>query len=98
MSFRGEKPFPSLTKCYSNRRVCCSEASKFSGRVMLPRDIISDYTELYVLEVLYSKVHARLEHALTLSYGDSAESYEHLHLFCYALKETNLRNSYGYYL
>ncbi|KAK3194153.1 hypothetical protein Dsin_025463 [Dipteronia sinensis] len=59
------------------------------GRIMCPRDIIGDMKSMYGIQLLYSKAHASLQYALSLTYGTHEESFHLLTSFAYVLEQLN---------
>ncbi|KAK2649351.1 hypothetical protein Ddye_016840 [Dipteronia dyeriana] len=59
------------------------------GRLMLPKDIIPDMKSMYGIQIMYSKAHAALDCALSLTYGTHEETFQLLPSFGYVLEQQN---------
>ncbi|KAK2658603.1 hypothetical protein Ddye_005136 [Dipteronia dyeriana] len=59
------------------------------GRLMHPKDIIADMKSMYEIQIMYSKAHAALDYALSLTYGTHEETFQLLPSFGYVLEQQN---------
>ncbi|KAK2635404.1 hypothetical protein Ddye_030196 [Dipteronia dyeriana] len=59
------------------------------GRLMRPKDIITDMKTMYGIQIMYSKAHQDLDYALSLTYGTYEKSFQLLPSFSYMLEQQN---------
>ncbi|KAK2663037.1 hypothetical protein Ddye_001611 [Dipteronia dyeriana] len=60
------------------------------GRLKRMKDIIADLKSMYGIQIMYSKAHAALDYALSLTYGTHEETFQLLPSFGYILEQKNL--------
>ncbi|KAK2645823.1 hypothetical protein Ddye_021018 [Dipteronia dyeriana] len=60
------------------------------GRLMRQKDIIAYMKSMYGIQIMYSKAHAALDYALSLTYGMHEETFQLLPSFGYVLEQKNL--------
>ncbi|KAK2652890.1 hypothetical protein Ddye_012746 [Dipteronia dyeriana] len=56
---------------------------------MRPKNIIADMKSMYGIQIMYSKAHAALDYALSLTYGTHEETFQLLPSFGYVLEQKN---------
>ena len=59
------------------------------GRLMRPKDVITDMKTIYVIQIMYSKAHDALQYVLSLSYRTHEETFQFLPSFAYVLEQQN---------
>ncbi|KAK2661958.1 hypothetical protein Ddye_000532 [Dipteronia dyeriana] len=59
------------------------------GRLMRPKDIITDMKTMYGIQILYSKAHQASQYFLSLIYGTHEETFKLLPSFGYVLEQQN---------
>ncbi|KAK3229253.1 hypothetical protein Dsin_001134 [Dipteronia sinensis] len=59
------------------------------GRLMRPKDIITDMKTMYGIQIMYSNAHQALHYALSLTYGTHEETFQLLLSFGYVLEQQN---------
>ncbi|KAK2657070.1 hypothetical protein Ddye_010122 [Dipteronia dyeriana] len=69
----------------SSKKFCQQQ----DGRLMRPNDIIADMKSMYGIQIMYSKAHAALDYALSLTYGTHEETFQMLPSFGYILEQKN---------
>ncbi|KAK3194076.1 hypothetical protein Dsin_025386 [Dipteronia sinensis] len=96
-SFESEHSCP-LEEVYRRHRqasaviigaVIAPKLQHHDGRLMRPKDIISNMKIMFGIQAMYSKAHQALDYALVLTYGSHEETFQLLSSFGYVLEQQN---------